>query len=67
MGNAGNWISHGNGQGPQISKGDILMPVQGDYMGMMLTIEDLDQENQIFSDTAQRETSDFRKVKRAAS
>ena len=22
-----------------------MMPVQGDYMGMMLTIEDLDQEN----------------------
>ena len=24
MGNAGNWISHGNGQGPQISKGDVI-------------------------------------------
>ena len=24
------------------------MPIQGDYMGMMLTIEDLDQENRDF-------------------
>ena len=24
------------------------MPIQGDYMGMMLTIEDLDQENKDF-------------------
>ena len=38
------------------------MPVQGDYMGMMLTIEDLDQENLDFFDIAQREISDCRGV-----
>ena len=38
------------------------MPIQGDYMGMMLTIEDLDWKNLDFFDIAQEEISGCRKV-----
>ena len=41
------------------------MPIQGDYMGMMLTVEDFDQENKDFLNTAQRKNLGFSEGKKA--